>query len=214
MIELDIEKLKASKADLNQSLASSIPESAYKLPDHVIIKGKYSGNGNEHQFAGNIDSDIGRITINKAEARLDSNPAYEVSLNTHLHNLKSIADFGINQADLKIDGSFSGKDFYTSTGNLQLSIDNLDYNGNDFHDITLDAAIDKGQFQSEIKSNDEDALFAIDLNGEFTEKTTNAKLGIDIEMIDLKALHLNDRDVRCKSKADFDLNLQAWTISD
>ena len=65
--------------------------------------------------------------------------------------------------------------------------------------------IDKGQFQSEVKSNDEDAIFAIGLNGEFTKKTINAKLGLNIEMIDLKALHLNDRDVRFKSKADFDL---------
>ncbi len=205
MIEFEIEKLKTAKADLNQSLANSLPESGYKLPDHVLIQGKYSGKGNEHLFSGIIDSDVGKISVNKAKARIDSNPAFEISLKTELHNLKSIADFGMNQADLKIDASFAGKDIYTSTGNLQLSIDNLDYNGNDFHSITLDAAIDQGQFQSEIKSNDEDALFTIDLNGVFNKKTTNAKLGLDIQMIDLKALHLNDRDVRCKSKVDFDL---------
>jgi hypothetical protein len=205
MIELDIEKLKTSKADLNKSLANSIPEPGYKLPDHVFIQGKYSGIGNEHHFAGHIDSEIGRITINKAMARLDSIPSYEISLNTHLQNLKSIVDFGIDQADLKIDGFFSGNDFYTSTGNLQLSIDNLQYYENDFHDIILDAAMDKGQFKSEVKSNDEDAIFAIDMNGEFTKKAINAKLGLDIEMIDLRALHINERDIRCRSKADFGL---------
>jgi hypothetical protein len=188
--DLNLRQVSTGRKDMIKSLNLDLPNPLLALPDLVTITGRYQANGSSHHFVGDLNSDIGTISDIRVSANLDANANYAASMQARLQKLDKILDLGFDTMDFSLEANWNGEELYTSDAALKLMIDRINYQGNSFHDLSINGELAHGFFKSGIHSPDTNIHFNIALHGEFSIDNIDITGDFDLQKIDLYQLHL------------------------
>lgn len=106
-------------------------------------------------------------------------------------------DIGRLSLSGRVDGRSGGGIF---AANTDLALSRLEYNGYDYHDITMDGRVWNRQFMGRITSGDPNLSFDFDGLLDFNDSIPRYDFAIDLANADLRKLNFNRRDsVSCVS---------------
>ncbi len=203
---LQIDKLMLSKNNFEAAYSNQVLDSSFSLPDYFIIDGSLSGNANKLKFNGIVESDVGNLIINKLNIVNGSFPEYIVDVNANLKNLKKVTSYELDNAVFNLAGEFNGNDLYSSTGQIELDIDSLNYNNYNYHKLDINGEIANGKFTTKVASLDSNLLFNFSANGNLSTISQDIQIEIVAEKIDLYATNILDEEFRFKGDAVFAIN--------
>ena len=202
-INLDIEKLMASKHDVEFAVSQTIMDSVFPLPSYLIVSGNYNGNAIDHHFSGEIISDVAHINIATTDIHLSDIPEYKVDLTANFKDISKQVNMDIAGGALTMKGEFIGNNLYGANGNIALNIDSIEYKSYNYKDIHFKGEIADGNFGTKLNSLDSNLHFLVSANGDFFENNQDVQLDVDIVNINLKALNLHKETFTIKGDAYF-----------
>ncbi|MDE7387135.1 MAG: translocation/assembly module TamB [Muribaculaceae bacterium] len=145
-------------------------------------------------LAGTVATDAGTISVDSRLSALDTRrPAYTVNLGADdiaLGRLLANRKLGLADATVKANGHLNGtlKNITSTlpTGNIEVNIGRLDFNGHPWGDIRATAATTaKGSYRVNVTSDDPAARFTADAWGDMQRGEKNLKLNAVASSIDL-----------------------------
>jgi len=205
--EIQLERLMAPKEILEIGIEKLITASSFSIPQYLLVDGIYKSSNDEHYFSGNIESNVGEITIRNATVDFGSIPEYNVTASANLQNLNTITDIDLDNISFTMNGLYKGEDFSTAELSIDFKLDSLTYNKYSYRSLEMNGEMVNRHFETEIKSLDSNFLFNLITTGEFLENNLKVNIDTDVEKIDLTYLELYDEEITIKGKAAFDINL-------
>lgn len=163
----------------------------FKVPS-LKIRGTASAVRNAYKADLALLSPRGDITA-KGAVNLNSE-VYDVNLN--IKNFDAgyfVKDLGIGRVDASLSAKGDGfnPEKPKASTDIRLALDNIEYNGNTYRDITLDATLADHQYDIALNSPNYDADLNVSLTGSIYPDDYTAKGYLHCRRIDLKALGLD-----------------------
>lgn len=210
-LEMDFNNIELllSRAKLENNFKVLISDSSITLPHYLVIKGNYMGSMEEHHFSGNLHSDIGEVNIREAIASFGSEPMYKASLTAGLFHLHNISGSGLDQASFNLETFFKGESIALADGFVDLQLDSLTYKDYVFKNVEANGILAQGAFESTIASEMSDYSFSLDAKGTLEESVQKIEMNLDVDKLDLQALHLYEEAISLNGRVELSLGLSA-----
>lgn len=208
-MKLNLEKLMTSKNNLEHCFYQPFPDLSYSIPEYLIVEGEYGTNNDTYQFAGNIQSNIGTISVSRVSMNFGDAIKFSAELSANLIDINSIYDVGLDRATFELKSSFQGDDLYGGDGNIYLNIDSLTYNDYTYHSIDLNGEMVNGNFGAKLNSLDTNFYLQIGANGNLSSNKQDVIVDLDISKIDLGDLNFYDKELSLKGKGVLAIDISA-----
>ena len=170
-LELDFDQIATNKKDLDYLYSNFTGTKNAHMPDivgkfgNVNFTGRFTGLQNDFVAYGTFKTNLGRFDTD-LNLKLDKkgNPAYSGKISTSNFNLGSLLDvdaIGRTTLSANVNGSGSDLKDLVEVGNA--NIDYVNFNGYDYHNLTIKGKFGKKVANAKITINDKNVK--LDLNG-------------------------------------------------
>ena len=141
--------------------------------------------------------DTGNIVL-KGGCNIDREH-YSAQLDIDGFDLRSFMPYGqLGRIDCSADVSGDVYDIYTMCAKAVLALDSLDYDGNRYKDISVNASVDKGKYLVDIASDNEFVDAGLSLFGKIAPDDYAAAVRGEIRKADLTAMNFSERELSGK----------------
>lgn len=155
----------------------------------VALKGKVDYR--DEKASGNIRATVAGGSL-VADGKINmKRESYDANLRLAGLDVRSVMPtlgVGTVTGDLTVDGS--GYDLYKMTTTVLADIKHLNYDNVDYHDISMSAELDRGDYDMAIASNDEKAMLGMNLQGSLSPNEYKVRFDGRIDNIDLVAMNM------------------------
>jgi hypothetical protein len=206
-MKLNFEKLMTSKNNLEQCFYQPFPDSTYSIPEYLIVEGEFGANSDTYQFAGNIQSNIGTISVSRVSMNYGDAIEFSAELSANLIDINSIYDVGLDRAAFELKSTFRGDNLYGGDGTIYLNVDSLTYNDYNYHSIDLTGEMVNGNFGAKLNSLDTNFCLQIGANGNLSSNKQGVVIDLDISKIDMGDLNFYDKQLNLKGKGVFAIDI-------
>ena len=215
----DADRLNASFPDLyvqsgNKPLRSWLPAGTLpdtpRIPENMIITGMFKGGMQDLVTELQLESDYANAGINAHLVNITDSIRSSYTL--------SIPHFRANPGVMLYDTTFgwmSGKMSATGQGytikqmvaKAVLQLDEANYNAYTYHNININAGINKGDFEAQGESADTGITANFDISGHLADTTIQAlKVNMELAKADLYATHWYSEPLTLKGNLNADFN--------
>ncbi|MDM1404932.1 translocation/assembly module TamB domain-containing protein [Myroides marinus] len=191
-INLNLNKFQTSAKDIFSIAPKGVIPNNIAIPAHMFLSGNVKGNMKTIDTKLALKTTSGNATV---DAFLDQRKkgAEKYSLVARLDNLKlgeilKNDSIGVLSMSANVAGTSFNPDKAQAKG--EIKIDRAEYNGYNYNNIVLNAALDNSTYKISSINDDPNLNFGIDASGKWTDYNISLDLLADFKHIDLYQLKL------------------------
>lgn len=210
LIDLDLERFKSSKIDLDEIIDKSLlPEGlSINYPSTLLLSGKFNGGFLGFNTNLELNTDKGQVVV---DGNLDMETQDTLyNANILIENLdvgyliNQDSTLGLFSAEAQISGV--GLDPKSLSSEIQAKLNRATAFGYDYNSINIDLASKSGDVSGKVKSLDPNIQFELNLNANIKNKYPQLALNMDIDSINLQNLKFTDYDFRYHGHVSADIS--------
>ena len=199
--------VQTSKTDIVTLLPTTDSLNPLFFPDYLLISGDFIGSKASQNFSGSIKSNVGEIEIKDISVIQNDQSNYSADLLFDLHDLNKLNELEIESFNGTLKANYKGKGTFASTAFLDLKVDSLKYQNYNFQDFSINGEIEKGEFDVNINSNDENFNFSLLSNGNIQENEKHLSSEIIIKNVDLNVLKAIKKPLKFNGRSIIELSV-------
>ena len=199
--DITLNKLSTTDSDVQSILkAGTIPDTSIALPPEILLSGYFRGSLNQFSTKGNLQSSFGNMS---AVVDVTPNDVYNASVNTdHFDFGKLMLQPDTLLGTVTLEANLAGKGFSSDSmqGIAAIKVQQAFLNNYNYHNILVNGNYTSSQFDGTASVNDSNLImnYAGILN--FDSLHSQYKFLVDIQSVDLQALHFTTSDIRMKAE--------------
>ncbi len=206
-LDLHLSRLYTTKKDIQTIVTDSLLPQSLELPNWVELSGTMNGLTKQSAVEAQLASDIGSI-LAKGNYDLTNIAHYDFSIaveQLQAGRLMKQESLGVVELEASVKGTG------TTPGNLNTRFDaivnTLEYKGYSYQDLKIEGTFKEYFFSGTASLKDKNLDFALEARLDYTDSLPDYNLVLDVNTIDLNALHLSNRQLR--AKATLEVNLES-----
>ena len=188
--DLAIARLTTSRSDLLRIIpAKSIPQNI-RIPDQIAANGKFTGRVNRFQVNLHVRTSNGNADV---AGRLDlDHKTYDLTARTQSADLGYILkqDSLLGKITLHATAAGSGFDPKKMNSVFHVNLEEGEFKSYLYKGLLLDAELHNGSGKIASSLHDPNITYELTGEGNFTEKYPSAKISLQLDTLNLLALHL------------------------
>lgn len=202
---INIPKLRTSKADINALAPKGTIPQDIELPGYIAASGKFAGSIKNFTTHFNINTDMGNAQLHAKMGGSAKTPSYTAHVDlSKVHVGKLLKRNDVGELSLVLDLNGSGITPETANAVVNGKILSAQYNNYNYQNIQLDGKFANQTLELATSSPDSNAHFDIvaraSIGGQYPSLTGN----IDLKRIDLQKLNFSDTELKIAGLAVLD----------
>lgn len=214
-LDINLENLTTNVEEIGYLIPAGVPPNLRSLGT-IAYTGKFTGGLTEMELAGDLSTDIGLLNSDlKANFNADySDATYQGDLALKAFQLNEILGDSLGVGEITFSGKIDGSGLSPESiqAEIDANIDNFVYRDYEYENLKIDGRFDRKKFMGTFNIVDPNIAFdfvgLVDLNLEIP----SFEFDMDIDIVNLEALNLLDRDFKFRGVLDFDFH--ATSIKD
>ncbi|MCY7409653.1 MAG: translocation/assembly module TamB domain-containing protein [Chitinophagales bacterium] len=201
--DITVQKFSTTNVDVQSLLNSSMLPSNISVPSSISISGFFKGYIKRFDGNANVKSSFGNAT---AKVNMEKNEVYHATLSSdHFDLAKLLRDTTLGPVTMNATVNGSGFSQETMKGNVDATISQVVLRAYNYHDIKVKGDFTGNEFNGIAAVNDSNV--ALTFNGllNFDKQHPSYKATLNVEGMDLQALHFTPDDLRVKGILNVDL---------
>lgn len=219
--DLQIQRLSSTRKDLDKLIAPELLPQGFSFPDQMGLTGNFKGGMQTFQTHMQLRSSLGNAEVSGHFASLkDTIYAGQVRIDDFQLD-RWMGDTTLGK--LSIQAQVKGRGLDPKTAQMEASGKLIEavYNGYAYTDIDFTGKVQDGLLQANLESRDPNVHLVMDAKGDFRNQYPSLQMGLDVDTLDLHALHFMETPFRYHGmlKADFKtldpdfLNGSLWVLN-
>lgn len=205
-LDLHLSRLYTTKKDIQTIVTDTLLPQSLELPNWIEISGTMNGLTKQSAVEAELASDIGSI-LAKGNYDLTNVAQYDFNIavsDFQAGRLMKQEALGVVELEASVKGT--GTTPENLNANFDALINTFEYQGYSYQDLKIKGTFKEYFFSGTASLKDENLDFALDAQLDYTDSVPDYKLVLDLNTIDLNALHLSNRQLR--AKATLEVNLE------
>jgi translocation and assembly module TamB len=201
-INIDLDKLYTTRADLQKILPDTLIPPTISLPEWINVKGNYNGSLSKSSFTTLLNSSIGQIDA-KGKFNLDSTSVdrgYTAELNVNDLDLGTLLQKQDTLGKVTLTTSVDVKGLHPEemNGTFHALMKSFEYQKYEYQNFKLDGDIINGVYKGSAGLKDKNLEFVLVGDINYSEKVPQYNITFDLKNADFKALHLSERPLKAR----------------
>ncbi len=201
-MKLNFANTKVLVADLKPYLNEQILKSIESL-GQIVLNGNFTGTTKIFKTSGDIETDLGKATTDLSMVLNKNSNETEYQGQLLLDKFKVGEFFGDKNIlkNISLNGKISGVGLNAQNAVLDVdgTIDNLDYQGYNYNNLTINGKLQRLLFEGNLSVKDSNLIFAMKGIVDLRENRENFNLTADLKRANLKKLNISEKDISLSS---------------
>ncbi len=208
-VDMELDKFYTTKKDIASIVPDTLIPSSVALPNWINLRAHLKGTPDSPALNAVLTSDLGTVNV---DGRLDRNKPsgssrYSGKLSLEKFKvgklLKKEETLGSITLAASVDGSgLTMKELNTK---VDLSIDNVTYNGYTYQDFKLKGTLKQYFFSGIAHLEDKNLNLRLEGDLDYNKEIPSYRFAFELKNADFKALHLSERPLKARGTLDVDL---------
>jgi len=172
--------------------AGTLPDTP-RIPEHIIITGMLKGGMKDLLTQLQLKSDYANANINAHLVNITDSIRSSYTVNIpyfHANPGIMLYDTTYGWVSGRLNATGQGYTIKEMVAKAGIQLDEATYNAYTYHDVNLNADLNKGEFQAQGESADSSITATFDVSGQLTDTTIHSlKVNMDLAKADLYATH-------------------------